>query len=50
MKLKLFLCLFLLNLLLLSYNLVNDGNNWFFVIVLSNIGIYYLLKEKQTFL
>jgi len=33
-------------LLLLSYNLVNDGNNWVFVILGMNILIYNLLKAK----
>lgn len=48
MNWKLLFSLFLLNLLLLSYNLVDDGNNWVFVILLSNLLLYKVLNNVST--
>ena len=47
MNFKTILFLFLLNLLLLAYNLVGDGNNWIFVILGVNITLYYLLLNDN---
>lgn len=48
MNWKLLFSLFLLNLLLLSYNLVDDGNNWVFLILLSNLLLYKVLNNVST--
>jgi len=48
MNIKIFTILFLLNLLLLSYNLVDDGNLWFWTITIANYTLYKLLNNAIT--